>query len=310
MTSWDLLYHLLRANFDDVKSEHAEVPAVQGGEGDGRYEYGCQVTGLHDLGAGKGIEVNFIKKDEPESTTTADLLIAADGASSTVRSLLLPDVKRTYAGYVAWRGTVPETKLSKIAASIFVETMTIFWAPGHLILTYLIPGRAGSLETGERLANWVWYCDYIDGSPEHTELMTDVDGKLHRFTVPVGKIASSVWEKQKECARKVLPPQFVELVESTHVPFVQAITDVIAPQCSFYEGRVLLLGDALAGFRPHTAASTSQAAFDAMLLAELIQGNIALKEFEKRCMNYAENVSRSGVQIGNRSQLGQHPRPG
>jgi len=310
MTSWDLLYHLLRANFDHVKSEYADVPRVQEGEGDGRYEYGCQVTALHDLGAGKGIEVTIKKKDEAESTTIADLLIAADGGSSTVRSLLLPDVKRTYAGYVAWRGTVPEANLSIAAASIFVETMTIFWAPGLLILNYLIPGRAGSLQPGERLANWVWYCDYSDGSPEHTELMTDVDGNLHRVTVPVGKVAPAVFEKQKEYARLVLPPQFTELVESTQVPFVQAITDVISPRCSLNEGRVLLLGDALAGFRPHTAASTSQAAFDAMALGELIQGKLTLEGFEERCLSYAENVQRSGVQIGNRSQLGQGLGPG
>jgi len=309
MTSWDLLYHLMRANFDYVKSEYSDVPEGLKGEGEGKYEYGCQVTGLHDLGAGKGTEVTFKKTNQPEYTTTADLLIAADGGSSTVRSLVLPDVKRTYAGYVAWRGTVKETKLSKRAAEVFVETMTIFWAPGHLILMYLIPGHAGTLEPGERLANWVWYCDYVDGSPEHTELMTDADGKPHRITVPVGKVTAAAWEKQKEHAEKVLPPQFAELVRLTDVPFVQAITDVISSRCSFWDGRVLLVGDALAGFRPHTAASTNQAAFDAMMVAQLTQGDIDLEEHEDRCMNYAKRIQRSGVQIGDRSLLGQNLPP-
>lgn len=39
----------------------------------------------------------------------------------------------------------------------------------------------------------------------------------------------------------------------------------------FFNGKVLLIGDALAGFRPHTVASTSQAAFHSNLLAECFQ---------------------------------------
>jgi 2,6-dihydroxypyridine 3-monooxygenase len=34
----------------------------------------------------------------------SDLLVCADGIASTARSLLLPDVRRRYAGYVWWRG--------------------------------------------------------------------------------------------------------------------------------------------------------------------------------------------------------------
>jgi len=45
-------------------------------------------------------------------------------------------------------------------------------------------------------------------------------------------------------------------------PFVQAITDVSSPRPLYMNDKVVLVGDALAGFRPHTVASTSQAAFD------------------------------------------------
>jgi 2-polyprenyl-6-methoxyphenol hydroxylase-like FAD-dependent oxidoreductase len=38
----------------------------------------------------------------------ADVLVAADGAQSPTRRHFLPDLSSTYAGYVAWRGTLDE----------------------------------------------------------------------------------------------------------------------------------------------------------------------------------------------------------
>jgi len=38
----------------------------------------------------------------------ADVLVAADGAQSPTRRRFLPDLRSTYAGYVAWRGTLDE----------------------------------------------------------------------------------------------------------------------------------------------------------------------------------------------------------
>lgn len=87
--------------------------------------------------------------------------------------------------------------------------------------------------------------------------MTDADGERHRITMPPGKTAPAAWEKQRHIAREALPPQFAEIVCKTTKPFVQAITDVISPQNEYLNGKVVLIGDALAGFRPHTVASTS-----------------------------------------------------
>ncbi|MGZ8773417.1 MAG: hypothetical protein ACXW10_08470 [Acidimicrobiia bacterium] len=44
-----------------------------------------------------------------------DLLVGADGTASTIRRVLLPEIAPQYAGYVAWRGTVPEHHLSPAA---------------------------------------------------------------------------------------------------------------------------------------------------------------------------------------------------
>ena len=309
MTSWDLLYHVLRANFDGIESEYADVPQKEDGDGNGLYEYGCTVTGLKDVE--DKMEVEYEKRVDEEKTESkslvANLLIACDGGSSTVRTILVPDVQRKYAGYVAWRGTVPEHELSEEAVKTLAEKFTFYHAPALQILAYLIPGRNGALGKGQRLMNYVWYCNYPEGSPEHHELMTDVHGKRHPVTVPVGSMQPQVWKKQQGYAEEVLPPQFAELVRKTREPFVQAITDVICQQQIFSGGKVVLLGDALAGFRPHTAASTSQAAFDAMTLADLMEGEVDLKEFEEQCMSYAMAVQRAGVDMGDKSQFGSHP---
>jgi 2-polyprenyl-6-methoxyphenol hydroxylase-like FAD-dependent oxidoreductase len=321
MTSWDLLYHLLRTNYDGVKSEYASVPDAEDGEGTVAYEYGCTVTDIKvpestsssGLNYSEPVKITIKHKTGETSTTDADIVIAADGPSSTIRARYLPDVKRTYAGYVAWRGTVPEDQVSEAAAKVLIEKFTFFHTQHIQILAYAIPGKHGTLEPGKRLLNWVWYVNYKEDTPEHVDLMTDNDGKRHHITLPAGGVRDEVWTQQKEYAKEILPPQFAEMVEKTEVPFIQAITDVISPSANIDSGRVLLIGDALAGLRPHTAMSTSQAAFDAMKLAETInkmidgQGMEVLTKWEEEVLKYATDLQSHGVHIGNRSQFQEHP---
>lgn len=140
--------------------------------------------------------------------------------------------------------------------------------------------------------------------------MTDKDGKRHPITLPVGKMQPQVWDKQKEYASQVLPPQFAEAIGKTQQPFIQAITDVISPGNRYLDGKVQLVGDALAGFRPHTAASTSQAAFDAAMLGEWMTDSIDRNEYDRRLMDYAKELQHHGVVLGERSQFGRHPLAG
>lgn len=317
MTSWDLLYHLLRTNFDGVDSEYATTPASEAHEGTATYDYGHQVTDI-DFNSKETLSIKAKTSDGGDVTFDADLLIGADGPSSTIRKFIDSSVQRKYAGYVAWRGTVPETQVSQAATDVFVEKFPFFHTEGIQILAYTIPGHNGTVEPGKRLLNWVWYVNYKEESPEHVELMTDKDGKRHHITLPPGGITESVWERQKKIASDVLPPQFAELVNKTEVPFIQAITDAVSPAAVLpSDTRVLLIGDALAGFRPHTAASTNQAALDAMELARAI-GKIlkgadkdeVLRDWEEDVLNYAKSMQKHGVDIGNRSQFGTHPLHG
>ena len=146
--------------------------------------------------------------------------------------------------------------------------------------------------------NWAWYCHYPDGSPELEELMTDNENKRHRFSVPLGKVSESVWKRQQAIAAQNLLLDFAELVSKTTQPFVQLVTDVIASRASFFNGKVLLVGDALAGFRPHVFASTNQAALDALLLRDFMVEKMSLEEWEGRVLQYAREMSQASIEIG------------
>jgi 2-polyprenyl-6-methoxyphenol hydroxylase-like FAD-dependent oxidoreductase len=303
MTSWDLAYYLLRANFDSVESRYCHVPEKRQGDGVARYEYDHIVTGLEEGEEGRA-RVSFRKHDGTKGIIMGDLVIAADGPSSTVRSIFHPEVKRELVGYCALRGTVPEDEASPSAKEAFQERFTFFHTDGIQILAYLIPGKDGSIQPGERLINFVWYYNFPEDSPEFEELMTDVDGVRHRITLPPGKMKSSVWDKQKVVARTRMPPQFAEIIAKTKFPFVQAITDVISPENSFMDGKAVLIGDALAGFRPHTVASTSQAAYNAMMVADLVSGKITRDDYVQETMQFARLLQHRGVKMGTRSQFG------
>jgi 2-polyprenyl-6-methoxyphenol hydroxylase-like FAD-dependent oxidoreductase len=315
MTSWDLLYFVARANFDQVDSEYLEgrkVPEKGGGEG--RYEYGREVMGINEEGDRVKVSFEYVRDQESKGTedVVADLIIIADGASSNMRRLLSPSsLERKYAGYVAFRGTVPETELSKSATAVFVEKFPFFHSKGAQILAYTIPGHAGILEVGKRLVNWVWYVNVAEDSQDYKNIMTDKDGNTHRYTLPTGgKMRDEVWTWVKWRAREDLPPQYAELVEKTTSPFVQAITDLEPPKDGkswYLDGKAVLVGDAFSGFRPHTAASTSQAAMHALLVGEIFAGNMGRKEYENRVYDFARKMQRKGVELGERSQFGRHP---
>ncbi|KAF1968446.1 FAD/NAD(P)-binding domain-containing protein [Bimuria novae-zelandiae CBS 107.79] len=305
MTSWDLVYYMLRANVDYVESSYCNVPAPLSDEGEVRHLHGHKVTGVEKRGT--KIVVHHTTKDNDEGTMEADLVVGADGPSSTIRTLLQPDVQRTYAGYVALRGTVREDEVTPKALEAFKNRFTFFHTRGIQILAYLIPGENGTLEPGQRLINFVYYTNFPsksldEPSDELAKLMTDIEGVRHRITIPPGKTDPEAWEKQREIAKEKLPPQFAEIVRATKKPFVQAVTDVISSTNEFFDGQVILLGDALAGFRPHTVASTSQAAFDAMILADRLRGDVTKKEWKKQTMAYARTIQKRGVDMGNRSQ--------
>lgn len=292
MTSWDLVYYLLRANYDRVESgylEDARLPEERETDGRVEYRYGCTVFDVVDEGDHVRIKFKKALEDgtEAEESIMADLVVAADGPSSTIRGMLEPGIERKYAGYAVIRGTVPELEASDGALDVFRERFCFFHGEGIQNLTYTIAGENGTTKPGERLLNFVWYANFPEDGEELEEVMTDCDGRRRRITIPPGKISNDAWVMLKAKAEGKLPPQMAEMVEKSQSPFVQCITDVTSPKNLYMGDKVVLVGDALAGFRPHTVASTSQAAFDVMTLVEWLDGGISRDEMVKQTMRYA-----------------------
>lgn len=110
LTSWGLLYRILRANFDGLASEAVpNPPPARDGDGKAEYRAGQRVTTLrYENGV---VTVGFVGKDGVSGSLTADLVIGADGMHSTVRDLVQAPTVKEYSGYIAWRGTVCESEL-------------------------------------------------------------------------------------------------------------------------------------------------------------------------------------------------------
>ena len=134
--------------------------------------------------------------------------------------------------------------------------------------------------------------------------MTDKDGHRHHDIVPAGQVRDDVWEKQCLHGHQVLAAPYRELLSKISSPFIQKITDSCSPRASFFDGKVLLVGDALAHFRPHIAFSTNQAAFDCLQMQLYLNGEIGISEWETRVLRFGNLHWLRSIWWGNYFQCG------
>ncbi|CAL8475637.1 FAD binding domain-containing protein [Caballeronia sp. S22] len=239
-TSWSLIYSTMRRAF-----------------GNRNYHQGRRLTGIRPQPNGC---VTAIFDDGSEES--GDLLVGADGGNSTVRQLLWSNSEPQYAGYLAWRGLVSEDDMPEVTLETLHGDFAFANNRESHILGYLVPGERNDTRPGHRFYNWVWYRTVDD--VELRGVMTDVDGRYRGYSVPEGKLAPAWRERILRDADALLPPGFRAIVKATAQPFAQTIRDLSVDR--MVKGRVVLIGDAASIPRPHTAASTSKAATNALAL--------------------------------------------
>jgi 2-polyprenyl-6-methoxyphenol hydroxylase-like FAD-dependent oxidoreductase len=276
LTSWDRVFRMLQENF----------PAR-------RYHLGKELRRIDQLTS--GVVAHFADGAQVE----ADLIVGADGFRSTVRAQLLPDIKPHYAGYVAWRGLVPEGALSAATHADLFDALVFSLPPGEQCLTYPVAGPDNDLRVGQRRCNFVWYRPAPEAS-EFRRMLTDASGHLHVLGIPPPLVREDIIAELRAAARTLLPPQLDEVVRLTPRPFLQPIYDVETTRMAV--GRVALLGDAAFLARPHVAAGVTKAAADALALARAVQSNTpieqALASFEAERMAVNRQVTQRGRDLG------------
>lgn len=281
VTSWGYLYRILRANFDGFASKACpKPPPAAVGSGIGDYRGGKKVTGLID--GNDKVTLEYIDVlDGKRDTIVADLVIGADGFNSTIRNLVQAPFNSQYAGYVAWRGIIPEYQVSASAAAHFANGMSFDFFRRSYIICYIIPTDDGAFDPGERLLNWVWYFNVHDGSWDMTDIFSDVNGMTHQNTVPRGSIRPEVWDRIRADAVPRLAAPFAEILSKTKEPFVSKINDLICESPRHLGGKVVLVGDAFCTLRPHTGAATEQGAIHCRMMAALRSGEKTANEWER-----------------------------
>jgi 2-polyprenyl-6-methoxyphenol hydroxylase-like FAD-dependent oxidoreductase len=162
-TSWSLVYTTLKAAFGDRNYHQAKT----------------LVRINQDPEAGT-VTAQF----EDGTCETGDLLIGSDGGDSGVRQQFWPTMRPTYAGYLAWRGLLPEDAMPLAAREMLHGDFGFANNKGSHILGYLVPGEHNDVHPGHRLYNWVWY--RVANERMLGEIMIDRNG--HRAAMRSPKV--------------------------------------------------------------------------------------------------------------------------
>jgi 2,6-dihydroxypyridine 3-monooxygenase len=206
---------------------------------------------------------------------------------------------------------VPEASLDQATRAVFEDAITYYVYANSHILVYPIPGPSGSVMSGERLFNFVWYRNYLAGS-DLEDLLTDNTGERRDTSLPPGAVSERHVAELRAVASSRLPEAIARVVCSAAQPFLQVVYDIEVPRMAF--GRVCLIGDAAFVARPHAAAGTAKAAADAWALADAVarHGDVraALVDWEPGQVALGRQLLERTRRIGRRSQVDGNWVPG
>ena len=276
MTSWDRVFHLLKAVLPQAL-----------------YHHGRELRRIAQ--DAQGVTAHFAEG----SVAEGDLLVGADGIRSTVRQQYLPALAPLYAGYTAWRGLVAEAAFPPPLHAQLFDEFSFCLPPNEQMLGYPVAGPDNDLRAGHRRYNFVWYRPASE-ERELPRLLTDESGRTHTLSIPPPLIARDVVARMRQEGEQVLAPPFNAMLSLCAQPFLQPIYDLEVPRMAF--GRVAILGDAAFVARPHVGAGVAKAAEDALALADALAGHddveTALRRFEEARLGVGEKIIARARRLG------------
>lgn len=179
-----------------------------------------------------------------ESTTTADLVVFADGRRSIGRAALAPSREFEYQGYVVWRGTNDATTHTP-------DNFTRYSNPEDGVLFVASDPIIRGAQKGK--SDWALYQNI--SAPEFREL-TGAEPHTKSYMFP-HQVTPEMREYMEQYARASLPEGVSDVVLSSEDIMMVPMNDVTRPEQAVWKlgenGRAVLVGDALMPVRPHTA---------------------------------------------------------
>jgi 2,6-dihydroxypyridine 3-monooxygenase len=199
---------------------------------------------------------------------------------------------------------VPESQVSSATASRLGDAITYYVYANSHVLMYPIPGLDGSVTTGERLLNFVWYRNYLDGA-DLRDVLRDDTGAQREISLPPGTARAEHVAELRATAAARLPGALAEVVLAVEEPFLQVVYDIEVDRLAF--GRTCLIGDAGFVARPHAAAGTAKAAANAWALADAMAAHddvrAALAAWEPGQLALGRQLVERTRRLGERSQF-------
>ena len=226
-----------------------------------------------------------------------DFCVCADGYASLSGDALFPEAPATYAGYVLWRGSLPEAALDEVGP-LTGGVRSPGYPDGHGIF-YFVPGADGSIEPGTRLVNWGVYVK-MPGA-DLASLLVDVDGHPREGSLPPGAMPRETELALLARVEGRLPEFYLEILRRCRHTAVYAIQDREVP--AYRKGRIAVAGDAGALARPHSASGALKAMTDAIALSDALAGepsdlDAALEHYSRSQTQSGNHLVRFGRQLG------------